>query len=60
MSEKDIKKLQDLALEILKKGVTKEEGSSETFVSAGILDENGEISAKLHQNHRPSYYPIAI
>jgi hypothetical protein len=48
MSEKDIKKLQDLALEILKKGVTKEE-ALRTFVGAGILDEKGNFT-KLHEN----------
>ena len=48
MSEQDIKKLQDLALEILKNGVTKEE-ALKTFIGAGILDEMGNIT-KLHEN----------
>lgn len=54
MTEKDIKKLQDLALEILKKGVTKEE-ALETFVKAGILDEKGNFT-KLHK-HLASIMP---
>jgi len=43
MSEQDIKNLQDLALEILEKGITKEE-ALRTFIGAGILDENGDFT----------------
>ena len=43
MSEQDLKRLQDLALEQLKKGITKEE-ALQSFVSAGILDEKGNFT----------------
>jgi hypothetical protein len=43
MSEQDIKNLQDLALEMLKKEITKEE-ALRSLVSAGILDENGDFT----------------
>lgn len=43
MSEQDIKNLQDLALEMLKKEITKEE-ALRSLVSAGILDENADFT----------------
>jgi len=43
MSEKDIKKLTDLAKKRIKEGVTKEE-ALKTFVMAGILNSKGEFT----------------
>jgi len=40
MSKDDIKKLEDIAIEGLKKGVTPEE-ALQSLIDAGILDENG-------------------
>lgn len=43
MSENDIKNLQDLAREKLKKGVTREE-ALRSFMNAGILDKDGNFT----------------
>ncbi len=43
MSNKDIKRLKDLAKKRLKEGVTKER-ALQTFVSAGILNEQGQFT----------------
>lgn len=43
MSEKEIKRLTDLAKERLKRKVSKKE-ALHTFVMAGILDANGEFT----------------
>ena len=43
MNEQDIKSLENIALEELKKGVTREE-ALRSFMAAGILDENGNYT----------------
>ena len=43
MNEQDIKNLENIALEELKKGVTPEE-ALRSFIIAGILDENGNYT----------------
>jgi hypothetical protein len=43
MSDQDIKRLQDLALDKLKKGFTREE-ALQSLVNAGILDEKGDFT----------------
>jgi hypothetical protein len=43
MSNQDIKRLQDLALNKLKKGFTREE-ALQSLVNAGILDEKGNFT----------------
>jgi hypothetical protein len=44
MSDKDIQRLIDLANEGLKRSFTKEEALA-SLVDAGILDENGDLTA---------------
>lgn len=48
MSNKDIKKLTELAREQLKKGVTREEALN-SFVRAGILNKDGQFT-KQYEN----------
>jgi hypothetical protein len=43
MSDKELKKLADLAKEKLKSGITREQ-ALESFVSAGIMNEKGEFT----------------
>lgn len=43
MSDKDIKRLQELAEEKLKKGITKEE-ALHSLQDAGILNKNGDFT----------------
>lgn len=50
MSAKDIKNLENIALEKLKKGVTREE-ALRSLMAAGILDKNG--------NHTKPYQNLA-
>jgi len=43
MSEEDIRNLENIAIEKLKKGVTREE-ALQAFIRAGILDKNGNYT----------------
>lgn len=44
MADKNLKRINDLAEEILKKGVTKED-AMKSLISAGILNKKGEFRA---------------
>lgn len=43
MSEEDIRNLENIAIEKIKNGVTREE-ALESFIRAGILDKNGNYT----------------
>jgi len=43
MTEKDIKRLEQIAIDKLKKGVTREE-ALRMFIAAGIKDKNGNYT----------------